>query len=318
VNINKQIEKYKIIEKQAIRQKSIKKKHIIENYSTKENFLNNLSVNIIKTAAHKDFPELYEFYTSFFTLSDETETFEGFEKALILNKKRELQKQYGNFEEAWIYLKEPEKKKIIGGVNFSVYKSKNIIEKKYWGTVHITYIFVDADYRSLGVAKYLHKLAIKHGEDFIKTKDAVLIFCEQNAPELMSVTEYFTDNINARVDQCERLIWWHKLGYKRLAFNYKQPPLNKGQSVCNNLTLNIKSNKKKVPATLIVFHLERFFNLAVFKGDTSRRDSSYTNQINFLKRNNSINTSGSIKYYKILKQNMYKNPEKWEKIKKLF
>ncbi len=318
MNSSNYIKEFKLLEKENLSIKYTTKLKILNTYISKDSFIKALTTHTINSSAHKDFPEVYNFYTTFFTLPDETETFEGFEKALILNHHRDLQRQYGSFEEAWIYVREPDDKKIIGGVNFSIYKSKEILASLYSGTAHITYIFVDEKFRGLGIARYLHELAIIHAQKFVKTPMSLLFFCEQNAPELMTIDAYFSDNINALVDQCDRLVWWHKMGYKRLNINYVQPPLNKGQKVCDNLTLNVKTKRRKIPTSAIVFHLKHFFDLAVFKADTSRRDAHYFNQIEHLKKSNSINTSGSIAYYKELKKRIYRNPEACIKLRKLF
>jgi len=320
VGIKELLDEYKRLEDNALVAKSKMHSRIIKQYESSSLFLKSLRVHLINKSNNKDFRQLYDFYTSFFTLPEETESYEGFEKTLLLNSKVELQQKYGRFEEAWIYVKDAENNTIIGGINFSIYLPLDAHFESYAlsGTAHIIYIFVKPEYRSLGVAHYLLSLAEAHVATFAKSKYPLLYFCEQNAPELMTAESYFNDNINALVDQCDRLVWWDKLGYKRLAFNYVQPPLNIGQEACVDLTLNVKSTLSSIPTQIVLFHLERFFDLAVFKAHDNLKDQYYYGQINWLQNNSSIKTTGDADYYNKLKQKMYKAPHQWQCVEKLF
>jgi len=296
------------LEKEAHLLKEKKKHDVLAEYGNEFKFRKALKLKTINRAKQKDFKTLYAFYTSFFTLPEETETYKGFEATLALNTNNAHLIRYGNFEEAWIYAMLPESNEIIAGINFSLYAFDDKMKSTYGytGSAHIIYIFVKTAYRSLGLAKYLLETVDTYANNFFGNKGEVLYICEQNAPEKMSKEEYFLDNINAQIDQCDRLVWWDKLGYKRLDFDYVQPPLNPGQDACENLTLNAKVfEKRMLPAALISYHLERFFILAVFKGNEKRIDDYYKKQMKWLSAHKEISLSGDVSYYNSLKKDFY-------------
>ncbi len=283
-------------------------------------FRESLNLGMINRQGHPDFPKLYDFYASFFTLPDETETFEGFEATLALNTDPLFIERYGPHEETWLYLREPEQGQIIAGVDFSTYLLSENLQKAYGfsGTNHIIYIFVKPEYRSLGIATYLLGLTEDYARKFCGGGE-VLFFCEQNAPELMTAEEYFSDNLNALIDQCERLKWWDRLGYKRLNFNYVQPPLNPGMEPCINLTFNVRAGKlNPIPSALVKAHLERFFVIAVFKGREAAGDPDFERQISWLDDHDQVQLSGSEADYQLLRQKIWKDPENWRPQKYLF
>jgi hypothetical protein len=303
------------------KEKASKKAVLLEKYISAEVFRDSLKVNFINRKDQKEFQSLYNFYLSFFCLPDETETFDGFEKTLELNTDKNLIGKYGKYEEAWYYLCTEDENEIIAGANFSVYSADGEIKNKQGlkGTVHITYIFVKNEYRNFGLAKYLLRLIEAYSEEFIGGAGQIAYFCEQNAPEMMHAEEYFSDNLCALVDQCDRLIWWDKAGYKRLGFNYIQPPLNPGQNPCVNLTLNVKSGLQlRFPAPVVFFHLERFFAIAVLKGSDPMNDSTFVEQMKKLEKLEFISLSGDQLYYQKLKEKIYLFPELWEPVPKLF
>ncbi|MDD3877059.1 MAG: hypothetical protein PHT69_10585 [Bacteroidales bacterium] len=296
------------LEKEATKLKISTRKNILSSYGSLENFHKTLTVEIINCPNQLGFKDLFTFYSSFFTLPEETETYDGFETTLALNTHEGFLKKFGAYEEAWMYVRNPENDDIIAGLNFSIYKLPETESRfySYSGTAHIIYIFVKAEYRSLKLAGYLFQALDNYAKTFFGSSQEILYICEQNAPEKMSFDDYFSDNINALIDQCDRLIWWDKLGYKRLQFDYVQPPLNIGQEACINLTLNARApGKQFLPAALISFHLERFFFLAVFKGREERKDYFYETQMEWLKKNNEIMLTGDVELYKILKMKFY-------------
>jgi ribosomal protein S18 acetylase RimI-like enzyme len=292
----------------AMQLKTESRQRILEAFGSIDNFRQTLSVNMIDCPDDARFKHVYSFYTTFFTLPEETESYKGFESTLALNHDKALAEKYGKFREAWLYATLPTSNEIIAGINFSVYELDNEYQdnSSYAATGHIIYIFVKTEYRCMGMAKHMISLAEEKALNFIASQKKIIWFCEQNAPEKMSPEEYFADNINALIDQCDRLIWWDNLGYKRLQFNYVQPPLNPGQQACTNLTLNVKaSNKKSIPSYLVKSHLERFFMIAVYKGDPKRVDDYYTSQMDWLKNNRTILLEGNPEYYTLLKRKFY-------------
>lgn len=308
------------VERTVALQKETRKKVLLD-YGSISNFLDSLQLEVINRPGDPHFPELYAFYSRVFTLPDETETFEGFEATLKLNTDPLLMERFGSHEETWLYLREPSTGAIIAGVDFSTYVLPDGYRKVYGfpATNHIIYIFVKPEYRSLGVASHLLRLTEDYALNFSGQRGPVLFFCEQNAPELMTADEYFLDNLNALIDQCERLKWWDRLGYKRLNFNYIQPPLNPGMEPCLNLTFNVRaSDLEEIPSELIREHLERFFGIAVFKGCNASEDPFYERQMQWLKQHPKIGVSGSQTYYENLRKGIYSNLDTWVRRKQLF
>jgi len=294
---------------------------IIEVYGNQNNFRKAMPNIIINRPGCKDFQELYDFYSTFFTLPNESETFEGFTRALELNKDEYLIQLYGRFEETWIYLRSPIDNKIIAGINFSTYMLPEQIASRnnIGGTCHVIYLFVKVEYRSLGIARFLHSEAENYSLRFCDNKGPIWMICEQNAPELMTYEEYLHDNLNALIDQCERLKWWDNLGYKRLNFNYIQPPLNPEMDYCHNLTLNIRSEgQSEIPSEVIAEHLQRFFSIAVFKGRDANSDPVTNNQLEMLKNLGNVRLSGNEEYYAELKRTIYDKNILWQPTLKLF
>ncbi len=272
------LEKYKLfkkIEAEDLRAAKKVKKKIIAKYGTVKNFLGKLQYELLNTPKSKEFKFIYNLYKKVFTLPEEQESYEGFEEVLGFNKDAKLLKKFGFFEEAWIYAKDPDTKKILGAVNFSTYQMPNSIKKKYNldGTNHTIYLFVKPEYRKIGLGKRLLEIMTNYSKLRLEGKKTLegksdkklYIMCEQNAPEMMTLNEYLADNLNARIDQCDRLMWWHKIGYRRLGFRYIQPALNKNLDPCTNLTLNILTEKKSnIPSIVVLEHLKRFFEILVF------------------------------------------------------
>ncbi|MEE4176086.1 MAG: GNAT family N-acetyltransferase [Bacteroides sp.] len=315
------VKQYKAaVEKVAALQKETRKA-VLRQYGDISGFLSSLKPEVINRPDDPHFPELYAFYSTVFTLPDETETFEGFEATLNLNSDPFLTERFGLHEETWLYLREPSTGAIIAGVDFSTYVLPDRLRKAFGfpATNHVIYIFVKPEYRSLGVASHLLKLTEDYAMNFTGQRGPVLFFCEQNAPELMTAEEYFHDNLNALIDQCERLKWWDRLGYKRLNFNYVQPPLNPGMEPCLNLTFNVRAGEmEEVPSELVREHLERFFSIAVFKGRDVLKDTFYGRQMQWLRQHPLVKISGDQEYYEALKAKIYGQPDAWMPLKELF
>lgn len=288
------------------------RKMILAGYGTVEHFRNSLRFRLVDRADCSDFQEGYHLYEKIFTLPEERESFEGFALALELNRDKALIRQFGPFKEMWLLVDTPEGK-LIGGVNFSVFSMPSPVLMKYHfgATLHISYIFVEAEYRSLGVASYLldkmEEIARQWLAEFYTDKGKIAFFCEQNAPELMTSAAYFTDCINARIDQCDRLLWWHRKGYSRLRFNYSQPALSEESEPCTTLTFNVREKSNHIfPVPLLAGHLNRFFTISVLK---ARKDNhSALDQVKQLERLPYICTESNESYYQNLRRIFY-SPE---------
>lgn len=236
-----------------------------------------------------DDPALKEAYTVYlenFPIKEEQESLSGFKEVLGYNQEAQLAQEYGAFKEEWICLRDPATQKIIAGINFSTYDMAGIKEaaKHVDGTQHLTYLFVSPEHRSMGIAKKLISLADEASRQFLcdvndnvgaPSSARMVSFNEQNQPLKMSLYNYFFDTQNSLIDQCDRLGWWDKRGYKALDFQYIQPPLEQGGEACYDLALNAKSDMPSVPATVIKAHLNKFFSLSVLKNVPAMQDQHF-------------------------------------------
>lgn len=286
--------------------------HIIEQkYDSKAALIAGLTYRTINKPQDSSFKEVYQLYETFFPLPEERESFEGFEQTIALNNSI-YQNMFGPLQEEWLVVYASDGC-LLGGVNFSYYfvEADGIQVKNSFVSVQIMYLFVKAEYRSMGIASTLLDKISQQIQNWVVCQyfdvpeDRIFFFCEQNAPEVMSVSDYFTDAIHALIDPCDRLLWWHKRGYRRLVVNYIQPALNVDSQPCTALTLNIQSSQKYIEGYVIAEHLRRYFTISVLKGKSLDADDPYlTRLFNYL-YNNSIAIEGTEAYYTCLKSIFY-------------
>jgi len=261
-----------------------------------------VEVKIISSPGSANFKKIYNLYSKVFVLKSQRESFRGFEKILGFNSNKKLLGKYGEFEETWIGFFH--KGKVVGAINFSTYSMPSEIYKKYGvkGTSQIIYIFVDGKYREHGIGSELLKEAENYSKSFVDGK--VVVFCEDNNPLLMTIKEYFDDNKIVGFDQCDRLIWWANHGYKRIDFDYVQPPLNQRAEICHILSLSVKFSAKEISSEIVLEHLRRFFELSILK-EKNLRNYSYVEEKHGLHEKRKLKLVGSKKEYLKLKKNIY-------------
>jgi len=261
-----------------------RRKWIIKEYGSTENFLKGLKITQINVPHHPEFTDFYDLYVNIFTLPEEQDTPKGFDIAFGLSKDSELLQKFGLFEEVIIMVREPKTNEVVGASVFTLYKMPQNIVQKYGvdGTSHIVYIFTQSRLRRMGVGKMLLGLTEEYVSKSIGS-DRILYFCEQNAPRFMSIMQYISDNKNAMIDQCDRLKWWEHRGFRQLGFRYIQPPLEEGGEPCTNLTLNVLApDWSEVPSEIILEHLNRFFEISVLKKGDISKDKHYMQQREYL------------------------------------
>jgi hypothetical protein len=92
-----------------------------------------------------------------------------------------------------------------------------------------------------------------------------------NDPGRMTAEQVTADAIAALIDPAERLAWWHKQGFRRLALPYLQPPLQADKEACTYLDYYIRATAPAdaqlgtIPAAVLQEHLRRFFTVSVGK-----------------------------------------------------
>ncbi len=291
------------------------RRRMIEKYGSAENFRAALRLTAIEDPFYSRFTEVYDFYATFFPLPDERETLDGFRRAMSFNFSDEHQQRLSPFSEGWLVADTPEGE-LIAGVNFSVYAMPEAVARRHSieGTANIIYIFVREEFRNLGVAGFLLAEMDRHFARWIEANRTcaipgarIPVMCEQNAPELMTPAQYFSDCLYAGIDQCDRLVWWHHKGYRRLAFNYIQPALSVDGEPCRELTFNLRAgdDPSGIPGEVLWEHLRRYYEISVFKGRWPDWDDYLHRLEEFLLSTPQIGTTGDAAYYAALKERCY-------------
>lgn len=261
---------------------------------------NGFDFRVVDDAASDDFAALYALYDKVFTLPEEKDSADGFRTAMAFNHDSRLQEHYGPFAEMWLSATDSHGH-VAGGINFDIFH----IPSLRCSTMHIVYIFSRMDCRGHGLATGLLEEAETVARSWLASHglpDAPLyMFCEQNAPELMSAAEYKRDSDDAGIDPCDRLMWWHRRGFRRLAINYVQPPLDDSGEPCRTLTLNIRSRRRAIPSAIIAEHLRRFLYISVLK-NRCRRSEVAEKVIEEITRTATVRTEGNMAYYRRLKR----------------
>lgn len=297
-----------------------KKNDILSKHEHYNEFIKKINYHLIDRSGDTNFPAFYKVYDKIFTIEEEKESYAGFEKVLDFNSDQSLQKKFGPFREVLLYCTAPDDKEVIGGINFSTYYSPcHFNAYKIFGTSHLFYLFVKPEYRFLHLGFELMQQARKYSEslilDWAGIKDhdmkfdinQIVVFCEQNYPEKMTASQYWLDNLNSLTDQCDRLIWWHIHGFRRLKFDYVQPSLNPENEPCTYLSLNAKMDSEEhLPSDLVLEHIKRIFAISVMKGKELEDEMHYRQIRNYLKNNSRVHFENNIDFLQ-LKQLIYKN-----------
>lgn len=290
----------------------------LERHGSAEKVFASMRLDLIDGSGSHHLKRFYELYEKIFTLPDERESYEGFDEVFGFNRDERLLSRFGFFDESALCVSDGETNELVAAVNFTTYEMPSDVRTATGvdGSSHVVYLFVRPDFRMLGVASRLMRVMKQYSENLLQGRrgmDAVTStptlgkkiyrVCEQNAPEKMTLVEYIKDNQHAKIDQCERLIWWLNQGYRRLDFRYVQPPLDATKEPCTSLTLNIEVDpaQKSVPSVLVRAHLERFLSISVLKGADATLDASYVAMLTELSEKPTITLSGTREYYDALR-----------------
>lgn len=244
------------------------------------------------------YAELYALYDRIFTLPDERESDAGFRKAFSFNTDPELQQRYGAFAELWIAARD-EHGALVGGINFDLFH----LPEAGCASLHVVYLFTDPLRRGEGIATALLDEAAAEARRRLSERRLpsrpLYLFCEQNAPELMTREAYARDLADAGIDPCRRLIWWHRRGFRRLRMNYVQPPLDEGADPCRTMTLNLRFTKRSIASSIVAAHLRRFFYLSVLKNPSAPSPDA-ERVLAALTPDHNVPLTGSLAYYRQL------------------
>lgn len=261
----------------------------------KQTFQNSLNVTIIDNPAIGDSTRLmtrmYSLYEKIFPIAEEREELDKLLSLMEKNHDKKLQASGAPFREQWIIVQHPSTGEVIAARNvitFSAAKDKRV-SKEVDGTQHLIYGFVDPRFRSMGLGDFTMGIAEDEARKFLATTykgrsagnmDIVQI-SEQNAPLLMSMESMLVDTAGAKTDQFWRREYYESLGFRELAFDYIQLPLEPradGGEPSDELNLitrgvpapeggrGLKTVLSEIPANSVRFHLYNFFDRSVAAG----------------------------------------------------
>lgn len=261
----------------------------------KHNFQNSLKVTIIDNPADSGatalMTKMYSLYEKIFPIAEEREELDKLLSLMEKNHDKQLQASGASFREQWIVVQHPDTGEVVAARNvitFSAAKDKEVA-KEIDGTQHLIYGFVDPRFRSMGLGDFTMNIAEDEARKFLATTfkgraagsmDMVQI-SEQNAPLLMSMESMLVDTAGAKTDQFWRREYYESLGFRELAFDYIQLPLEPradGGEPSDELNLitrgvpapdggrGLKTVMSDIPANSVRFHLYNFFDRSVAAG----------------------------------------------------
>lgn len=180
---------------------------------------------------HPDQRLLHRFYNDFmitaFPLEDERDPVESWEHLLSDEARSSLE------DPAWHLLlvfdqKDRNKTNILAGGAFEHYAKSNC--------ALLTYVVIHPDCRGQGLARQLiaHEVAIlqRDARQRCQAGDCRAVFAEMNSPQRIQEAQ---DVMNPAL----RLKIFDKIGFRKLDFDYIQPPLSPEQQKCKDLVLAI-------------------------------------------------------------------------------
>lgn len=274
----------------------------------KDAFQKSLTVHVIDThdpVSLNTIKRMYGLYEAIFPIEEEREQLD---KLLMVLERQNCIDTRDTVRQHWIVLETPQGE-IVGGRYISTFvipEKPSVIgagavdttvhmAQAFDGTQHLTYSFVDAKYRALGLGDYTMRIAADVGRDFIaqskpdKDADAIdiLRFCEQNNPLLMSVEEFLADTLGAKTDPFWRRNYYQNMGFREIGCDYTQLPLRapeEGGVPCEILMLLAKplygpasqrsviEGQSALDAGLVKFHIYNTFEHSFAAGQYSVDD----------------------------------------------
>jgi hypothetical protein len=226
--------------------------------------------------------EFYNIYATSFPLPDEQEPIEGFIDVLRMNADRDVQRNFGPYQEVLLAIRDPESRAIVGGLVFSV-----TFGQKHWdagiaGSVQAIYLFLDRKFRerhrldARAIVPEIERRALEICRPHAPaTCMEIAIFFEVNNPRKMLAHQIKADYDMSGLDPYKRYKNWIGLKCRPLDFNYVQPPLNSEKKAVDYLDLFYYGPRERIPAAMLAEHLRAFISVSVLKGKDPRKDPDF-------------------------------------------
>ena len=236
--------------------------------------------------------KFYAAYDKAFVLANEKEAFEGFRDCLALNHgsaHERLRARHGPFRELVMVARDGAGT-VVGGANFIVIQQPSVAAHGIGHTVNLNYLFVAQAQRGSGRSRALLAACRKLAHDTAAAWRACdnthsLFLLEINDPFRLTPEQYRLDSEHAGIDQVARLAYWARMGATLLDWPYVQPALSAGQHDDRTLAYAVlDAGTDSLPASLVLWHLERFFAISVLKGADLPSSPSAWHQLNALQR----------------------------------
>ena len=234
----------------------------------------------------------YAAYDKAFVLANEKEAFEGFRDCLALNScavHQRLRARHGPFREL-VMVARDDAGAVVGGANLIVVQQADLAAHGIGHTVNLNYLFVAPAQRGSGRSRTLldacHRLAESTTAAWRSgANPKSLFFLEINDPFRLTPEQYTLDSEHAGIDQVTRLDYWARMGAMLLDWPYVQPALSADQQDDRTLAYAVlDAGTDRLPASLVLWHLERFFAISVLKGADLQSSPSAWQQVRTLQR----------------------------------
>ena len=230
---------------------------------------------VIETPNNPLLAPFYDLYARVFTLADEREPLEGFTSVLAFNDDAAVQNEFGPFREPILAAIDPQSGDIVAAVNFTLYAYPGSVYD-FDASCQMHFLMVREDLRGLGIGRHSNSRSGKSIATFSHTycgvtRPRAFITCEQNNPARMTHDEILADARAALIHPYARMNWWRQRGFRRLDFNYMQPPLSPDHAPCTYLDYYARPSNASteelscIPSDVLTEHLRRFFFVSVGK-----------------------------------------------------
>lgn len=252
-----------------------------------------LSIRATDRADDGVLDDFFVAYDAAFVLVNEKEEIDGFRDCLGLNagaRHQRLSTTYGPFCELVLVARERSDGPVVGGASFLIVQQPANAAHGLGFTVNLNYLFVAPAQRGKKRSRQLlgacHRLAASVAQGWNpKSPSTGLTFLEINDPFRLTPQQYQLDSEHAGIDQVARLSYWARMGATVLDWPYVQPALSAEQQDDRTLALGVlDAGTTRLSATLVLWHLERFFAISVLKGAGLASSASALAQVERLRR----------------------------------
>ena len=248
---------------------------IVARYGSAAAYRSSLQLKTIDTPSDPLLPAFYSLYTQVFTLADEREPPEGFASVLAFNEDAAVQRDFGPFREPILVASDPRSGEIVAAVNFTLYAYPGSVYA-FDSSCQMHFLMVREDMRGLGIGGHLIGEVEKAISAFTQVNCGIarpraFMTCEQNNPARMTRDEILADARAALIHPYQRMDWWRQRGFRRLDFEYMQPPLSPDHAPCTYLDYYARPSNAtpetiiSLPSDVLIEHLRRFFFVSVGK-----------------------------------------------------